>query len=938
MRRGGYRYGAGGYRGEPSGRNDGRSGGGPPRRGGGRGYHHPPQPHNDPSWGEDTRRGRSRDGAGPVRVASESVHSRDSPPHPVPKRRQISQPLPNICHNPETKDKLLPVHRPDRGGTLAARTCKLRVNHFPLTFRPDTILMHYNVDVKLTSPIRHGGSQKISKSDLSTIRETLFSSDTRLPLEKTVYDGEKNIISAVPLPEETFTVTISAGEDERSYSYMVTLTLVNKLEYRKLRQYLNRELMSVPRDILQGMDIVLKENPAKRTISLGHGFYPSYRPMFHQDFRNGVIALGGFHHSLKPTSQGLSLCLDYSVVSFRKPISVLDFLFERIDGFRLEEFGHFRHRVKTELIGLKVNVTHRRTKQKFTIVRLSNHNTRDITFTFVDREGGCDPYEVNIVDYFWDKYQKNIVHKDIPCLEFGRGVNVPMEFCILVEGQRYPKENLNKNASMALKNMSLPPPKVRQSAIQAMVESSDGPCGGGIIQNFGIQVNTTMTSVLGRIIEPPRLKVGGRHGEIMTVTLDPQKCHWNLVGKSVMKGKPIEHWGIIDFTSSESDFRFKLRCKEFIYKLKDKFRSLGIYMNDPLGVERSSMHQLSSHGSLSALLKKVNDWDRVQFILCVMSQKHVGYKTLKWIAETKVGVVTQCCLAGTVNTGKDQNFTNLALKINAKLGGSNVELENNRLPYFASDRHVMFIGADVNHPAAQDVNSLSIAAVVGTVNWPAANRYAARVGPQSHRKEQIMNFGTICLELVDCYRRLNKVKPEKIVIFRDGVSEGQFDMVLNEELRDVKSVFQKQNYFPTITLIVAQKRHQTRLFHEQASAGNVSPGTVVDTKVVHPFEFDFYLCSHYGSLGTSKPTHYHVLWDEHRFTSDELQKLIYDMCFTFVRCTKPVSLVPPVYYADLVAYRGRLYYEAKTELDPSSANEHKYFKLHEHLEDMMFFV
>ncbi|XP_028759293.1 protein argonaute 2-like [Neltuma alba] len=969
MERGGYGYGgAGGYRGAPRGRHGGRSGGGPPQGRGGRGFHHQPQSQTDRSWGEDTRRGgygrggsdrggfrgrrgrgTGRDGAGPpVWVATESVQSRSSAPDPVSEleRLQISQPVPSSSHSQERKDKISPVHRPDQGGTLAIRTSKLRVNHFPVRFRPDTILMHYNVDVKPISPARPGRPQRISKSDLSMIRETLFSGDTRLPLEQTVYDGEKNILSAVPLPEETFTVTISAGEDEKSYSYKVTLTLVNKLEYRKLNQYLNKELMSVPRDILQGMDIVFKENPTKRTIPVGRSFYPSNPPMLHKDLRHGIIALGGFQHSLKPTSQGLSICLDYSVLSFRERMSVLDFLYERINGFRLEEFGRFRNRVQMELTGLKVNVIHRRTRQKYTILGLTNRNTRHITFTLKDPEGRNEPQQVTILDYFWDKYNKDVEYKDIPCLDFGKGVNVPMEFCILVEGQRYPKENLDRNASRELKDMSLASPKDRRSVIQSMVESSDGPCGGGIIQNFGMEVNTTMTTVLGRIIEPPKLRVGGRSGQIMTVTLDPERCQWNLVGKSVIQGKPVERWGIIDFTRSESDSRFKLRCNDFVPKLKGKFRSLGISMNDPLWVEGCSMNQLANHGSLSALLKRVNDRGQVQFILCAMSQKHYGYKTLKWISETMIGVVTQCCLAGTVNAGKDQNLTNLALKINAKLGGSNVELENS-LPCFPSNNgHVMFIGADVNHPAARDVNSLSIAAVVGTINWPAANRYVARVSPQSHRKEQICNFGTICLELVNCYRRLNKVRPEKIVIFRDGVSEGQFDMVLNEELRDLKSVFQKEKYIPTITLIVAAKRHQTRLFQEDPFAGNVSPGTVVDTKVVHPFEFDFYLCSHYGSLGTSKPTHYHVLWDEHRFTSDDLQKLIYDMCFTFVRCTKPVSLVPPVYYADLVAYRGRLYYEAKTELENSkpgslpstSASECNFSKLHEHLEDMMFFV
>lgn len=112
------------------------------------------------------------------------------------------------------------------------------------------------------------------------------------------------------------------------------------------------------------------------------------------------------------------------------------------------------------------------------------------------------------------------------------------------------------------------------------------------------------------------------------------------------------------------------------------------------------------------------------------------------------------------------------------------------------------------------------------------------------------------------------------MVFRDGVSEGQFGMVLTEELFDLKKAIYDEEYQPRIILIVAQKHHQTRLFPENArdgASGNVPPGTVVDSKIVHPFDFDFYLCSHYESMGTSKPTHYYVLWDENGFTSDDLQ-------------------------------------------------------------------
>lgn len=172
------------------------------------------------------------------------------------------------------------------------------------------------------------------------------------------------------------------------------------------------------------------------------------------------------------------------------------------------------------------------------------------------------------------------------------------------------------------------------------------------------------------------------------------------------------------------------------------------------------------------------------------------------------------------------------------------------------------------------------------------------------------------------------------------------------------------NYQPPVTFIVVQKRHHTRLFannyRDRSStdkSGNILPGTVkylllshfiflwrqawvvnpivgpfirfsgtvVDSKICHPTEFDFYLCSHAGiqvywpppsslpssfstelSLvhyldpdklilycflqGTSRPAHYHVLWDENNFTADGIQSLTNNLCYTYARCTRSVSV------------------------------------------------
>ncbi|KAI3455990.1 hypothetical protein Pfo_012653 [Paulownia fortunei] len=326
-----------------------------------------------------------------------------------------------------------------------------------------------------------------------------------------------------------------------------------------------------------------------------------------------------------------------------------------------------------------------------------------------------------------------------------------------------------------------------------------------------------MTFVEGRVIGPPDLKLGAPDGTVDIVRVENEKC--------------------------------QLRAEDFIKNLRNRSRSLGICMEEPLLCHLTGMREFSSVSRLEELLRSVvqetsrKSWNKLQIIICVMAEKYHGYKYLKWVSETRIGVVTQCCLSMHSNRGDDQFLGNLCLKINAKLRESNVELSQ-RLPHFEEEDHVMFIGADVNHPVSKKSTTPSIAAVVSTVNWPPVNRYAARV------------------------------KPKKTVVFRDDVSEGQFDMVLNEELSDLKSAICDDNYQPTITLVVAQKRRQTWLFLENVGdggpTGNAPPGTVVDTKIVHPFD------------------------------------------------TRPVSLVPPVYYADLVAYRGGIFQEVAKEFQSRS--------------------
>merc|ERR1712129_325904 len=69
--------------------------------------------------------------------------------------------------------------------------------------------------------------------------------------------------------------------------------------------------------------------------------------------------------------------------------------------------------------------------------------------------------------------------------------------------------------------------------------------------------------------------------------------------------------------------------------------------------------------------------------------------------------------------------------------------------------------------------------------------------------------------------------------------------------------------------------------------------------------------SHQGIQGTSRPSYYRCLWDDNQLSADQLQNLTYQLCHTYARCTRSVSIPAPAYYAHLVAIRARCHIHDK---------------------------
>ncbi|KDP45800.1 hypothetical protein JCGZ_17407 [Jatropha curcas] len=828
---------------------------------------------------------------------------------------------------PSSKSMRFPL-RPGKGST--GTKCIVKANHF-FADLPDKDLHQY--DVTITPEVASRGVNRAVMEQLVKLyRESHLGK--RLP----AYDGRKSLYTAGALPfiSKEFKITLideddGSGGQRRERDFRVVIKLAARADLHHLGLFLQGRQADAPQEALQVLDIVLRELPTTRYCPVGRSFYSPDLGR-RQPLGEGLESWRGFYQSIRPTQMGLSLNIDMSSTAFIEPLPVIEFVTQLLnrDVSARPLSDADRVKIKKALRGVKVEVTHRgNMRRKYRISGLTSQATRELTFP-VDERGTLK----SVVEYFRETYGFEIQHTQWPCLQVGnqqRPNYLPMEVCKIVEGQRYSKR-LNERQITALLKVTCQRPHERERDIIQTVHHNayrDDP----YAKEFGIKISEKLASVEARILPAPWLKYHdtGREKDCL-----PQVGQWNMMNKKMVNGGTVNNWICINFSRNVQDSV----ARGFCYELAQMCHISGMAFNSepvlsPVSARPEQVEKVLKtryHDAMTRLQGKELD------LLIVILPDNNGslYGDLKRICETDLGLVSQCCLTKHVFRMSKQYLANVALKINVKVGGRNtvlVDALSRRIP-LVSDRPTIIFGADVTHPHPGEDSSPSIAAVVASQDWPEVTKYAGLVCAQAHRQELIQDLfkewqdpvrgkvtGGMIKELLISFRRATGQKPQRIIFYRDGVSEGQFYQVLLYELDAIRKACAslEPNYQPPVTFVVVQKRHHTRLFannHHDRNAvdrsGNILPGTVVDSKICHPTEFDFYLCSHAGIQGTSRPAHYHVLWDENKFTADGLQLLTNNLCYTYARCTRSVSIVPPAYYAHLAAFRARFYMEPET--------------------------
>ncbi|XP_064651877.1 protein argonaute-2-like isoform X11 [Lineus longissimus] len=788
--------------------------------------------------------------------------------------------------------------RPNHG--TEGRPIMLRANHFQVRM-PKGFIHHYDVSITPDKCPRRV-NREIVETMVQAYSQRIFNG------QKPVFDGRNNLYSRDPLPNigrDKVELEVTLPGEGKDRVFMVAIRWTAQVNLYALEEALDGKLQEIPNDAILALDVVMRHLPSMKYTPVGRSFFSPPEGYDHP-LGGGREVWFGFHQSVRPSHWKMMLNIDVSATAFYKAQPVIEFMCEVLDIRDVNEqrrplVDSQRVKFTKEIKGLKVEITHCGTmKRKYRVCNVTRRPAHTQSFPLQLDSG--QTVECTVGKYFAEKYKMKLQYPHLPCLQVGqeqKHTYLPLEVCNIVAGQRCIKKLTDMQTSTMIKATARSAPD-REKEINNLVHKADFN-NDRYLQMFGISVSNQLTEVQGRVLVPPKLQYGGRQ----KAQAVPTQGVWDMRGKQFYTGIEIRVWAIACFAPQRTVREDSLR--NFTQQLQRISNDAGM----PIVGQPCFCKYATGHDQVEPMFRFLkNTYQGLQLIVVVLPGKTPVYAEVKRVGDILIGMATQCVQAKNVNKTSPQTLSNLCLKINVKLGGiNNILLPSIRPAVF--NEPIIFLGADVTHPPAGDTSKPSIAAVVGSMDAH-PSRYSATVRIQQHRQEIIQDLSTMVKELLIQFYKSTRFKPARIIFYRDGVSEGKFPEVLQHELRAVREacVLLEVGYQPGITFVAVQKRHHTRLFcadrkDQIGKSGNIPAGTTVDVGITHPSEFDFYLCSHAGIQGTSRPSHYHVLWDDNGFSADQLQMLTYQLCHTYVRCTRSVSIPAPAYYAHLVAFRAR---------------------------------
>ncbi|TRY63151.1 hypothetical protein TCAL_10352 [Tigriopus californicus] len=608
----------------------------------------------------------------------------------------------------------------------------------------------------------------------------------------------------------------------------------------------------------------------------------------------------GFETAIDEYEGGLKLQIDISHRVLR-----METAYKVIKGIA-QKGGNVKNDVEKALLG--TTVLTRYNNKTYRIDDIDWNTNAQSTFTNSKGE------EVSFLDYYKLQYGIEIKDKEQPLL-----VNIPKvkahgeakvtkmislipELCNLTGLTEGMRSNFNLMREMATHTRV--DPSVRQKTLSDFVQKiRTTPEAQAILDNWGLEISPHTTKVEGRLLDPERLHFG-RTKEMVGPTAD-----WTRSATStpVLTAVNVDQWDLV-FPKTAAAL-----VKKFAETMQIQGKRMGISVAmprpQPLVNDRTETY-------LTAIRNAIDIGTNL--VVCIFPQQRADrYAAVKKLCYIERPVASQVVLQKTISNEKRlaSVVQKVALQINCKLGG---ELWACDTPF----KNAMVVGIDVYHDPGQ--RNQSIAGVVTSINQR-FSRWHSTTSFQRPHQELVDALKISFLSGLKAYHQENNQWPNQVIVFRDGVGDGQMEFTQKHEVRQLKECFAQceRGYNPDFVFVVVQKRINTRIFGVARTGKfeNPAPGTVVDHTITRRNFYDFFLVSQKVGQGTVSPTHYVVIEEEKNDTMppDVVQKLAYKLTHMYYNWPGTVRVPAACQYAHkLAAMAGE---HLKKEPNPALADK-----------------
>ncbi|DAA78333.1 TPA_exp: Uncharacterized protein A8136_4309 [Trichophyton benhamiae CBS 112371] len=853
---------------------------------------------------------------------------------PMPKVPDIYLRNCNINDTP-AEQYFEPVPLAQRPGfNTTGKEIALSANFYPILEYPKKNVYQYDV------MIGNGAEKRVVMQKVwdSKTRKSKLSRDF-------IFDGSKLAWSMTKLDKDAnFVVDLDAEQgrppSKNSNAFRLVVRYTKTISLQTLASAIRGDI-SQDKETTQCLTFfnhLLRETPSQRFIAIKSSFFSDNSPQM--SVGCGVHAYKGIFQAIRVVQPGsLAVNVDVSNACFwsrnQLLVSAVQVL-ELRDPQQLiynckpekDDFGGRKGSRKFQLLDRMRKLVVRANypgcpcpDKEWTIREFLLANAKEYKLEIKDQATG-KINSISVYDYFKNRYNVTLTYWELPLVQMTKkDVVYPMEVLVIYKSQKYPFK-LNDLQTSSMIKFAVTRPAERRKAIEESKKNLQHPSD-PMLNAYGMKIGDNMMKTRARLMPNPEIMFGGNQ------KVNPgTNGRWDLRGKKfyTKNTKPLKSWGVGVFKGRNPINMAQVEA--FCDALVRAYQGHGgdVESRRPLIMEVVADPAKAVFELFHATGNKFNL--RPELMIFVVADKQsFHYLRIKKSCDCRFGVPSQVLQGQQVVKCNGQYISNVLMKINAKLGGTTaraVSKQCSGLPPFT-----MIIGADVSHSSPGSFSPSMAAMTVSMDTF--GGRYTAGCETNGERVELISqaNIKSILSPLIrEWVMTVGKGSvPQKVYYFRDGLSSGQFQACLQQEIPHIKDIFSEimgSDWPGKMTIVVASKRHHVRAFPEPNDRmaadknGNPLPGTLVERDVTDPYNWDFLIYSHIALQGTSRPVHYHVLVDGIGHNPNQLQNMIYDHCYQYMRSTTSVSLFPAVYYAHLASARARSHEDVPASSGPQS--------------------